>query len=115
MKLQKPSNDSTYQTQSKTKQDSSKQLPQEKQQNVKFKQLKMNRQLKLILKANDTQNVEKHTQEPKMIHQHHKNHHQVATKEQSNRSTTRETQKQSANANQNHQSTHQAQFKTNIQ
>ena len=22
----------------------------------------------------------KHTQEPKMIHQHHKNHHQVATK-----------------------------------
>ena len=40
-----------------------------------------------------------------MIHQHHKNHHQVATKEQSNRSTTRETQKQSANANQNHQST----------
>ena len=75
----------------------------------------MNRQLKLILKANDTQNVEKHTQEPKMIHQHHKNHQQVATKEQSNRSTTRETQKQSANANQNHQSTHQAQFKTNIQ
>ena len=40
-----------------------------------------------------------------------KNHHQVATKEQSNRSTTRETQKQSANSNQNHQSTHQAQFK----
>ena len=51
VKLQKPSNDSTYQTQSKTKQDSSKQLPQEKQQNVKFKQLKMNRQLKLILKS----------------------------------------------------------------
>ena len=30
VKLQKPSNDSTYQTQSKAKQDSSKQLPQEK-------------------------------------------------------------------------------------
>ena len=72
MKLQKPSNDSTYQTQSKTKQDSSKQLPQEKQQNVKFKQLKMNRQLKLILKANDTQNVENILKSLKMIHQHHK-------------------------------------------
>ena len=65
MKLQKPSNDSTYQTQSKAKQDSSKQLPQEKQQNIKFKQLKMNRQITLILKTNDTQDARQHTQEPK--------------------------------------------------
>ena len=59
----------------------SKQLPQEKQQNVKFKQLKMNRQLKLILKKLMTLKMLKNTQENlKMIHQHHKNHQQVATK-----------------------------------
>ncbi|MEJ7545587.1 lipase, partial [Staphylococcus hominis] len=63
-------------------------------------------------KANDTQDARQHTQEPKNdTSTSQKNHHQVATKEQSNRSTTRETQKQSANSNRNHQSTHQAQFK----
>lgn len=113
VKLQKPSNDSTYQTQSKTKQDSSKQLPQEKTTKRQIQTTENEQTTKAdSKKANDTQNVEKHTQEPKNdTSTSQKNHHQVATKEQSNRSTTRETQKQSANANQNHQSTHQAQFK----
>ncbi|MGK8358983.1 YSIRK-targeted triacylglycerol lipase [Staphylococcus epidermidis] len=113
VKLQKPSNDSTYQTQSKTKQDSSKQLPQEKTTKRQIQTTENEQTTKVdSKKANDTQNVEKHTQEPKNdTSTSQKNHQQVATKEQSNRSTTRETQKQSANANQNHQSTHQAQFK----
>ncbi|MGZ9466835.1 YSIRK-targeted triacylglycerol lipase [Staphylococcus epidermidis] len=113
VKLQKPSNDSTYQTQSKAKQDSSKQLPQEKTTKHQIQTTK-NEQTTNVnsKKANDTQDARQHTQEPKndtLTSQ--KNHHQVATKEQSNRITTRETQKQSANSNQNHQSTHQAQFK----
>ncbi|MCG7771847.1 YSIRK-targeted triacylglycerol lipase [Staphylococcus epidermidis] len=113
VKLQKPSNDSTYQTQSKTKQDSSKQLPQEKTTKRQIQTTENEQTTKVdSKKANDTQNVEKHTQEPKNdTSTSQKNHHQVATKEQSNRSTTRKTQKQSSNANQNHQSTHQAQFK----
>ena len=113
VKLQKPSNDSTYQTQSKAKQDSSKQLPQEKTTKRQIQPTENEQTTKVdSKKANDTQNVEKHTQEPKNdTSTSQKNHQQVATKEQSNRSTTRETQKQSANANQNHQSTHQAQFK----
>lgn len=113
VKLQKPSNDSTYQTQSKAKQDSSKQLPQEKTTKRQIQTTENEQTTKVdSKKANDTQNVEQHTQEPKNdTSTSQKNHHQVATKEQSNRSTTRETQKQSANANQNHQSTHQAQFK----
>ena len=108
VKLQKPSNDSTYQTQ-----DSSKQLPQEKTTKRQIQTTENEQTTKVdSKKANDTQNVEQHTQEPKNdTSTSQKNHHQVATKEQSNRSTTRETQKQSANANQNHQSTHQAQFK----
>ena len=113
VKLQKPSNDSTYQTQSKAKQDSSKQLPQEKTAKHQI-QTTENEQTTNVnsKKANDTQDARQHTQEPKNdTSTSQKNHHQVATKEQSNRSTTRETQKQSANANQNHQSTHQAQFK----
>ena len=113
VKLQKPSNDSTYQTQSKTKQDSSKQLPQEKTTKRQI-QTTENEQTTNVdsKKTNDTQDARQHTQEPKNdTSTSQKNHHQVATKEQSNRSTTRETQKQSANANQNHQSTHQAQFK----
>ena len=113
VKLQKPSNDSTYQTQSKAKQDSSKQLPQEKTTKRQIQTTENEQTTKAdSKKANDTQNVEQHTQEPKNdTSTSQKNHHQVATKEQSNRSTTRETQKQSANSNQNHQSTHQAQFK----
>ncbi|MBC2998713.1 YSIRK-targeted triacylglycerol lipase [Staphylococcus epidermidis] len=113
VKLQKPSNDSTYQTQSKAKQDSSKQLPQEKTTKYQI-QTTENEQTTNVdsKKANDTQDARQHTQEPKNdTSTSQKNHHQVATKEQSNRSTTRETQKQSANSNQNHQSTHQAQFK----
>lgn len=113
VKLQKPSNDSTYQTQSKAKQDSSKQLPQEKTAKHQI-QTTENEQTTNVdsKKANDTQDARQHTQEPKNdTSTSQKNHHQVATKEQSNRSTTRETQKQSANSNQNHQSTHQAQFK----
>ncbi|MCJ1767900.1 YSIRK-targeted triacylglycerol lipase [Staphylococcus epidermidis] len=113
VKLQKPSNDSTYQTQSKAKQDSSKQLPQEKTTKHQI-QTTENEQTTNVdsKKANDTQDARQHTQEPKNdTSTSQKNHHQVATKEQSNRSTTRETQKQSANSNQNHQSTHQAQFK----
>ena len=113
VKLQKPSNDSTYQTQSKTKQDSSKQLPQEKTTKHQI-QTTENEQTTNVdsKKTNDTQDARQHTQEPKNdTSTSQKNHHQVATKEQSNRSTTRETQKQSANSNQNHQSTHQAQFK----
>ncbi|MDU4743610.1 MAG: YSIRK-type signal peptide-containing protein [Staphylococcus epidermidis] len=107
VKLQKPSNDSTYQTQSKTKQDSSKQLPQEKTTKRQIQTTENEQTTKAdSKKANDTQNVEKHTQEPKNdTSTSQKNHQQVATKEQSNRSTTRET------PNQNHQSTHQAQFK----
>ncbi|MDU3103967.1 MAG: lipase, partial [Staphylococcus epidermidis] len=113
VKLQKPSNDSTYQTQSKAKQDSSKQLPQEKTTKHQI-QTTENEQTTNVdsKKTNDTQDARQHTQEPKNdTSTSQKNHQQVATKEQSNRSTTRETQKQSANANQNHQSTHQAQFK----
>ena len=113
VKLQKPSNDSTYQTQSKAKQDSSKQLPQEKTAKHQI-QTTENEQTTNVnsKKANDTQDARQHTQEPKNdTSTSQKNHHQVATKEQSNRSTTRETQKQSANSNRNHQSTHQAQFK----
>ncbi|KAB2225274.1 YSIRK-type signal peptide-containing protein [Staphylococcus epidermidis] len=113
VKLQKPSNDSTYQTQSKAKQDSSKQLPQEKTTKHQI-QTTENEQTTNVdsKKTNDTQDARQHTQEPKNdTSTSQKNHHQVATKEQSNRSTTRETQKQSANSNQNHQSTHQAQFK----
>ncbi len=113
VKLQKPSNDSTYQTQSKAKQDSSKQLPQEKTTKHQI-QTTENEQTTNVnsKKANDTQDARQHTQEPKNdTSTSQKNHHQVATKEQSNRSTTRETQKQSANSNRNHQSTHQAQFK----
>lgn len=113
VKLQKPSNDSTYQTQSKAKQDSSKQLPQEKTTKHQI-QTTENEQTTNVnsKKANDTQDARQHTQEPKNdTSRLQKNHHQVATKEQSNRSTTRETQKPSANSNQNHQSTHQAQFK----
>ena len=113
VKLQKPSNDSTYQTQSKAKQDSSKQPPQEKTTKYQI-QTTENEQTTNVdsKKANDTQDARQHTQEPKNdTSTSQKNHHQVATKEQSNRSTTRETQKQSANSNQNHQSTHQAQFK----
>ena len=113
VKLQKPSNDSTYQTQSKAKQDSTKQLPQEKTTKHQI-QTTENKQTTNVnsKKANDTQDARQHTQEPKNdTSTSQKNHHQVATKEQSNRSTTRETQKQSANSNQNHQSTHQAQFK----
>lgn len=113
VKVQKPSNDSTYQTQSKEKQDSSKQLPQEKTTKRQIQTTENEQTTKVdSKKANDTQDVEQYTQEPKNdTSTSQKNHHQVATKEQSNRSTTRETQKQSANANQNHQSTHQAQFK----
>ena len=113
VKLQKPSNDSTYQTQSKAKQDSSKQLPQEKTTKHQI-QTTENEQTTNVnsKKANDTQDARQHTQEPKNdTSRLQKNHHKVATKEQSNRSTTRETQKQSANSNRNHQSTHQAQFK----
>ena len=113
VKLQKPSNDSTYQTQSKAKQDSSKQLPQEKTTKHQI-QTTENEQTTNVdsKKTNDTQDARQHTQEPKNdTSTSQKNHHQVATKEQSNRSTTRKTQKQSSNANQNHQSTHQAQFK----
>ncbi|WP_145404717.1 YSIRK-targeted triacylglycerol lipase [Staphylococcus epidermidis] len=113
VKLQKPSNDSTYQTQSKAKQDSSKQLPQEKTTKHQI-QTTENEQTTNVdsKKTNDTQDARQHTQEPKNdTSTSQTNHHQVATKEQSNRSTTRETQKQSANSNQNHQSTHQAQFK----
>ncbi|ASJ94464.1 YSIRK-targeted triacylglycerol lipase [Staphylococcus epidermidis] len=113
VKLQKPSNDSTYQTQSKAKQDSSKQLPQEKTAKHQI-QTTENEQTTNVnsKKANDTQDARQHTQEPKNdTSRLQKNHHKVATKEQSNRSTTRETQKQSANSNRNHQSTHQAQFK----
>lgn len=114
VKVQKPSNDSTYQTQSKEKQDSSKQLPQEKTTKRQIQTTENEQTTKVdSKKANDTQDVEQHTQEPKndTSTSQKNHHHQVATKEQSNRSTTRETQKQSANANQNHQSTHQAQFK----
>lgn len=113
VKLQKPSNDSTYQTQSKAKQDSSKQLPQEKTAKHQI-QTTENEQTTNVnsKKANDTQDARQHTQEPKNdTSRLQKNHHKVATKEQSNRSTTRETQKQSANSNRNHQPTHQAQFK----
>ena len=113
VKLQKPSNDSTYQTQSKAKQDSSKQLPQEKTTKHQIQTTENEQTTKVdSKKANDTQDVKQHNQEPKNdTSSSQKNHHQVATKDQSNRSTTRETQKQSASANQNHQSTHQAQFK----
>lgn len=113
VKLQKPSNDSTYQTQSKAKQDSSKQLPQEKTTKRQIQPTENEQTTKVdSKKANDTQDVKQHNQEPKNdTSSSQKNHHQVATKDQSNRSTTRETQKQSASANQNHQSTHQAQFK----
>lgn len=113
VKLQKPSNDSTYQTQSKAKQDSSKQLPQEKTAKHQI-QTTENEQTTNVnsKKANDTQDARQHTQEPKNdTSRLQKNHHKVATKEQSNKSTTTETQKQSANSNRNHQSTHQAQFK----
>ena len=58
MKLQKPSNDSTYQTQSKTKQDSSKQLPQEKTTKRQIQTTENEQTTKVdSKKANDTRVV----------------------------------------------------------
>ena len=115
MKLQKPSNDSTYQTQSKAKQDSSKQLlkkttkhqiqttENEQTNNVDSKKLMTLKMLDNILKS------------LKMIHQHHKKSSSSSYKEQSNRSTTRRHKSNQQILIKIISLTHQAQFKTNIQ
>ena len=73
MKLQKPSNDSTYQTQSKAKQDSSKQLPQEKTTKRQIQTTENEQTTKVDSKKLMTlkmlNNILKSL---KMIHQHHK-------------------------------------------